>query len=182
MSKTSKSNPEKGLRTVSIEFGGKTRTLKFTHSAIGDFENAANSILRNSQIIESGKMIFADGIMEGWLGNARIFSLSLMYGLKHESTKDDPITIEIVDAAIDSYIEAGGSKLDLTRAIITAYRYATNPSSVASLKRSWQISDDRMKFNTQAEIEGMERMEKIIADAKAKATPGLPSTDSPESS
>jgi hypothetical protein len=105
-----------------------------------------------------------------------------MYGLKHESTKDDPITIEIVDAAIDSFIEAGGSKLELTRAIVTAYRYATNPSSVASLKRSWQISDDRQEFLTKADNERMETIEKAIAEARAKPIPGSPSTVSPESS
>jgi len=167
----SKSNPEKGLRTVSIEFGGKQRTLKFGHTSIGNFEKEANDILRAQKVIEPGNMLFADGIMQNWLGNARIFSLALETGLKDDLPED-------IDAAIDSYIEAGGSKLELTRAIITAYRYATNPSTVASLTRSWKISDDRMKFNSQAEIEGMERMEKIISDAKAKSTPGLPSTDS----
>lgn len=174
MSKSTKPNPEKGLRTVSIEFGGKTRTLKFGHTTIGDFEADANQILRAQKAIDPGNMVFADGIMQSWLGNARIFSLALRYGL----ADDLP---EKIDDAIDSYIEAGNSKLELTRAIIRAYRMATDPSSLASLERNWKISDDRMRFNTQAEIEGMERMEKIIADAKAKSTPGIPSTDSPSS-
>jgi hypothetical protein len=68
--------------------------------------------------------------------------------------------------------------LELTRAIITAYRYATNPSTVASLKRSWQISDERQTFLTEAENQAMDSMEKAIQDAKAKQIIGSQSTAS----
>jgi len=175
MSKSTKSNPEKGLRTVSIEFADKTRQLKFGHTSIGDFESEANAILRVDGVIAPGNMLFADRIMDGWLGNARIFSQALYHGLKHE---DKDLSLADIDVAIDSFIEDGGLKQDLVRAIITAYRYATNPSSLASLKRNWKISDDRQMFLTEADNEFMDNQEKIIADAKAKAIPGLPSTDS----
>jgi hypothetical protein len=171
-----KNNPEKGLRTVTIEFSGKTRQLHFGHKAIGKFEEDANIILRSMQVIEPGNMLFADRIMDGWLGNARIFSQALYYGLKHE---DKDLSLDIIDAAIDSFIEAGGQKQDLVRAIITAYRYATNPSTVASLQRSWQISNDRQAILTASENEYMDTVEKAIQDAKAKKTDGLPSSDSP---
>jgi hypothetical protein len=179
MSKQSKSNPEKGLRTVSIEFGGKQRTLKFGHTSIGDFEAEASQVLRMQKVIEPGQMVFADGLVRTWLGNAKIFSIALKYGLVDDAKNDPDNAIKDIGAAIDEYIESGKAKHDLTRAVITAYNYATNPSFVASLKRSWQISDDREKFNTAEEVEAMERMEKIIADAKAKVTLGLPSNDLP---
>jgi hypothetical protein len=170
MAKPTKSNPEKGLRTVSIDFGGKQRTLRYGHTAIGDFEADANQVLRAQKAVEPGGMIFADGIISNWLGNAKIFGLALKYGL----SEDLP---ENIDAAIDSFIEAGGSKLELTRAIITAYQYATNPSTVASLMRRWQISDDRQEFLAKADNEFLDKQEKIIAEARAKLIPGLPSTD-----
>lgn len=176
MSRTSKSSPEKGLRTVTIEFAGKTRQIKFTHSVIGDFEAQANGILRGMQVIEPGNMIFAERIMDMWLGNARIFSQALYFGLKHE---DKDLSLDIIDTAIDAFIEAGGQKQDLVRAIITAYRYATNPSSVASLTRSWQISDDRQAILTVSENEYMDTVEKALLEAKAKQTPGSPSSDLP---
>lgn len=170
-----KSNPGKGLRTVSIEFGGKTRNLKFGHTSIGRFEAAANEILRSMGVIEPGSMIFADGIMQSWTGNAQILSLALQY-----ATLDDPV--ENMDSAIDSYIEAGGSKRDLIRQIITAYRYAVDPSSVASLHRNWKISDDRQEYLTKAENEAMDTMETAIRkakeqDAKGKTTDGSASTE-----
>ena len=174
-----KSNPEKGLRTVSIEFGGRTRQLKFGHTILGDFEAEANQVLRSQGVIGRGDMIFADTLMSTWLGNAKIFSNALLHGLKHESTKEDPITIETIDAAIDDYLEAGKPKIDLTRAIIRAHKLATDPSSLASLERNWKISDDRQTFLTKAQNEFMDNQEKIIADAKAKATLGSPSTDLP---
>jgi hypothetical protein len=171
MSKQSKSNPEKGQRTVSIDFGGKQRTLKFGHEAIGNFEAEANDILRSQKAIESGNMVFAEGIMTNWIGNAKIFSMALRYGLIDDMPDN-------IGAAIDSFIENGGSKLELTRAIITAYRYATNPSTVASLKRSWQISDERQTFLTEAENQAMDSMETAIQDAKAKQIIGSQSTAS----
>jgi hypothetical protein len=165
MATKSKSNPEKGLRTVSIEFGGKIRTLKYPHAIIGDFEAAANAILREQRAIEPGVMLFADRIMLGWLENAKIFSLALTYGLKEDSPDN-------VDAAIDSFIEAGGSKRDLIRNIITAYRYASDPSSVASLMRNWKLSDDRQSFLTKAENEAMDTMEAAILKAKSQDAKG----------
>jgi hypothetical protein len=167
-----KPNPEKGLRTVSIEFGGKTRTLKFGHAAIGDFEAEANQILRQQKAVEPGNMVFADGIMQTWLGNAKIFSMALRYAMLNDLPEN-------IDAAIDSYIEAGNSKLELTRAVIRAYRMATDPSSLASLERNWKISDDRQKVLTEADNERLTTIEKAIADVQAKQTPGIPSTDSP---
>ena len=172
MSKSTKPNPEKGLRTVSIEFGGKPRQLKFGHAAIGNFEADANQVIRSQNVIETGNMVFADGLMHAWLGNAKVFGLAIKYAL----TDDMP---ENIDAAIDEYIAAGKSKLDLTREIIRAYRMATDPSSLASLERNWKISDDRQEFLTKADNERMEAIEKAIAEAKAKQIPGLPSTDSP---
>lgn len=172
----SKSNPEKGLRTVTIDFAGKSRQLKFTHSVIGDFEAQANAILREQRAIEPGNMLFAERIMDMWLGNARILSQALFYGLKHE---DKDLSLDDIDGAIDTYIESGGQKLELVQAIITAYRYATNPSSVASLQRSWQISKDRQAILTASENEYMDTVEKAIQDAKAKKTDGSLLNDSP---
>ena len=171
-----KSNPEKGLRTVTIEFAGKTRQLKFTHSVIGDFEAQANAILRAQQAIEPGTMYFAERIMDMWLGNARIFSQALYHGLKRE---DKELSLADIDAAIDSFIEEGGNKQDLIQSIITAYRLATNPFSVASLQRSWQISKDRQAILTASENEYMDTVEKAIQEATAKKTDGSPSSGLP---
>lgn len=170
---TKKTNPEKGLRTVQINFAGKQRTLKYSHSARGNFEADANQVLRAQGALKDG-MIFADSLMMGWLGNAKILSLALRYALIGEA---DPV--QDIDAAIDSFIEDGGKEVELVRDIITAYRYATDPSSVASLQRSWQISEERQKFLTEAENKAMDSLEKTIADAKAAQTLGTSPTEKP---
>ncbi|MCK9568629.1 hypothetical protein M0R72_06790 [Candidatus Pacearchaeota archaeon] len=170
-----KSNPEKGLRTVSIEFAGQTRQIKFSHTAIGNLEEDANRILRANGISKDG-MLFADTIVSGWLGNAKILSQVLYHGLKHE---DDKISLEEIDNGIDSYIESGGKKLDLIRDIARAYKLATDPSSLASLERSWKVSDERQAMLTEAENQQMEAVAKAIADAKARLTPGSTSSESP---
>ena len=169
-----KSNPEKGLRTVSIEFAGKTRQIKFSHTAIGNLEEDANKILRSNGISKDG-MLFADTIVSGWLGNAKILSTVLYHGLNRE------LSLEEIDNGIDSYIESGGKKLDLIRDIARAYKLATDPSSLASLERSWKVSDERQEILTAAENEKITAVEKAIADAKARLTPGSPLKDSESS-
>ena len=167
-----KSNPEKGLRTVSIEFAGQTRQIKFSHTAIGNLEEDANRILRANGISKDG-MLFADTIISGWLGNAKILSTALHHGLNRE------LSLEEINNGIDSYIEAGGKKLDLIRDIARAYKLATDPSSLASLERSWKVSDERQAMLTDAENQQMEAVAKAIADAKARLTPGSTSSESP---
>ena len=174
MANKQKSNPEKGLRTTTIEFAGKTRKLEFTHSIVGDFEADANGILRSMGAIEPGNMVFADRLMEVWIGTSKILSCALLHGLRKD---DKELTLELVNDGIDAYIKSGGEKLALNQAVVLAYRYATNPSSVASLQRNWQISRDLMTSFSNAELKRMDLMEKAIADAKAKATPGTQSTD-----
>lgn len=169
---------EKGLRTVTINFGGKNRSLKFSHAAIGNFESDANAVLRSQRAIEPGNMIFADGLMQTWLGNAKIFSLAIRHGLTEDSKLDPDNAVKDIDAAIDAYIAAGGSKLDLVRDIIRAYRLATDPSSLASVERNWKISDDRQAFLTEKENNAMDTIEAMIKKAKEKTT-GSPSTESP---
>ena len=207
MSKSTKSNPEKGLRAVSIEFAGKTRQLKFTHSIVGDFEKEANDILKMMGVSKGG-MILADSLMAtdehgtitGYIAIAKIQSLALYYALKSDDptismdiidgkaatyAEDGKIKTEAVQGGIDAYIENGGTIADLMRKVITAYLYATSPSFVASLQRKWKNFDDRMGILTESDNEAITAVEKkiaevkeSIADAKAKATPGLPSTDS----
>ena len=167
-----KSNPEKGLRTVSIEFAGKTRQIKFSHTAIGNLEEDANRILRANGISKDG-MLFADTIISGWLGNAKILSTALHHGLNRE------LSLEEINNGIDSYIEAGGKKLDLIRDIARAYKLATDPSSLASLERSWKVSDDADLYLTSMERKKEDLTEKAIADAKARLTPGSTSSESP---
>lgn len=204
MATKSKSNPEKGLRTVSIEFGGKTRTLKFTHSIVGEFEAEANQILRLLGVNRGG-MLLADNLMAtdengaitGYIAIAKIQSLALYYALKFDDptismdlidgkaatyAEDGKIKTEAVQGHIDAYIENGGTILDLMRKVITAYRYATNPSFVASMIRNWKNYDGRMEILTASDNDKITAIEKAIADAKAKLIPGSPSTASPESS
>jgi hypothetical protein len=195
-----KSNPEKGLRTVSIEFGGRTRTLKFGHAVIGDFEAKANEILRELGVSRGG-MILADNLMStdengmitGYIAISKIQSLALYYALKLDDptismdliegkpatyAEDGKIKTEAIQGGIDAYIENGGTMLELMRKVITAYRYATSPSFVASLMRNWKNYDDRVEILTAADNDKITAIEKAIAEAKAKLTPGSPSTDS----
>jgi hypothetical protein len=126
------------MRGVSIEFAGKNRLLKYPHGLIGDLEQEANKIL--APLLAKGEMVFAPGIFGQWLGNSKIFSLALLYGLKHE---DADLSIEQVNEGIDAY--EGG--LDaLGRQMTLAFRMARDPSSVASLKASWEASDERQKI------------------------------------
>jgi len=171
-----KSNPEKGLRTVQIDFAGKQRTLKYSHASRGNFEADANRILRDIGIVKDG-MIFADNLMMSWLGNAKVLSIALRYAI---ITDEDPI--KDIDAAIDDFIADGGKEQDLIRAIITAYKYATDPSSVASQRRSWKIFDAQEAEREKINQDWLNGAEKIVAESKAKQTPGITSTDSPSSS
>lgn len=172
-----KAIPEKGMRTVTIEFAGKTRTLKWGHSISGEFEIEANQILRSTGVVKDG-MIFAEGLLQNWLGNARILTLALRYALKH----DDPsLTTQAIDEGIDAYLQEGHSKRGLTRAIITAFAYATDPSSVASLTKNWKNLDEREQFLEKLNQKKMEEDEKILADAKARMTGGSIQSDLPKS-
>jgi len=131
-------NPTKGMRGVSIEFAGKNRLLKYHHGPIGDVEQEANKIL--APLLAKGEMVFASGIFGQWLGNSKIFSLALLYGLKHE---DADLSIEQVNDGIDAYEDG----LDaLGRQMALAFRMARDPSSVASLQASWKASDERQKI------------------------------------
>jgi len=173
-------NPEKGKRGVAIEFAGKHRLLKYPHGLVGDFEQIAYDSLKKSGLIERDKegnisVLFADALIPGWLGNAKVFSLALLYGLKHE---DAELTIEVVDAGIDSYIEDGGSSQDLWRAIVEAYRLARDPSSVVSLKQNWKTLDEIQKtMQDAAELEGKTRLKgakdslKVIQDIISGSKP-----------
>lgn len=169
-----KKNTDKGLRTVSIDFAGESRTLKFSHSAIGDFESDCNVVLRSLGAVQGAQMIFADGIMNTWLGNARIFSYALYRGL------GKTLKLSEIDEGIDAYIQSGQKKDDLIRAIIRAYRAATDPSSLALMERNWKASDERQTILSKAELDQMEAVEKAIDEAKAKMS-GLPSSESPSS-
>ncbi len=162
------SKTDKGLKSISIDFAGEKRTLKWTHSAIGDFEADANAVLRAMNVIPSGQMLFAEGIITGWLGNARIFSQALYYALGKaiESSK--------IDEGIDAYIQAGGSKQELTRELIRAFKVATDPSSLASLERSWKAYDRRKANLTEIENKKMDAIEKALQEAKDALTPGSP--------
>lgn len=168
----SKKNPEKGLRTVSIEFAGQTRTLKFGHSTVGNFESEANGILHLARAIPEDKFLFADGLIMGWLGQAKVLSCALRHAFGSELLQAE------IDSGIDDYIQAGGKKRDLIRDIIRAYQMATDPSSLALLERNWKASDERQKILDNAEIDQMEAVEKAIAEAKARID-GSPSTESP---
>jgi hypothetical protein len=165
---TKKSNPDKGLRTVDINFAGEKRTLKFTHSTIGDFEADANVVLRAMGVLSGSQMIFAEGIISGWLETARIFSFALYHGLGK--------TLEVpeIDDGIDAHVQAGGSKQDLIRDIKRAFRMATDPSSLASLERSWKAYDQRMAHLTEIENRKMDAIEKALHEVKEVLTPGSP--------
>ena len=169
-----KSNLDKGLRSVNIDFAGQNRTLKFTHPVIGDLEADCNIVLRSMGVVQSG-MVFADGIIGSWLGNARILSHAIHHGI------GKTLTLEEIDEGIDRYIQDGGKKDDLIRAIIRAYRLATDPSSLVWIERSWKVSDEKTRVLTKAEQDHIEAVEKAIAEAKVKMIPGSPSSESESS-
>ena len=175
MSKSNKSNPDKGLRTISIDFAGESRTLKFGHSAIGDLEADCNAVLRSLGAIQGAQMVFSEGLMSTWLGNARIFSYALYHGL------GKAMKLAEIDDGIDAYIQSGGKKVELVRAITRAYYIATDPSILSSLERNWKASDGRTEILTDAENKQIEAVEKAIAEAKVKML-GSPSESSAESS
>jgi hypothetical protein len=143
------------MRGVSIEFAGKHRLLKYPHGLIGDLEQEANKIL--APLLGKGEMVFAPGIFGQWLGNSKIFSLALLYGLKHE---DAELSIEQVNEGIDAYEDG----LDgLGRQMVLAFRMARDPSSVASLQVSWKNSDE-----TRIIMEEAGRLQEETARMKAE--------------
>lgn len=135
-------NSTKGMRGVSIEFAGKNRLLKYPHGLIGDLEQEANKIL--APLLGKGEMVFAPGIFGQWLGNSKIFSLALLYGLRHE---DAELSIDQINEGIDAY---EGGLDDLGRQMVLAFRMARDPSSVVSLQASWKNSDETREIMEEA--------------------------------
>lgn len=162
------SKTDKGLKSISIDFAGEKRTLKWTHEASGKFEEDANTALRAIKVIPEGQMIFADGLINGWLGNAKVFSFALYYAL------GEAVISSEIGKGIDAYIQAGGSKQELTRNLIRAFKVATDPNSLASLERSWKAYDRRQANLTDIENKRMDAIEKALQEAKDALTPGSP--------
>jgi hypothetical protein len=170
-----KVNPEKGLRSITFDFAGESRTLKFSHPSVGEFEADSNSVLRSIGALQDGRFLFADMLIASWIANAKVMSLALYHGFGKK------LTLKEIDAGIDDFIQAGGSKQDLLRNIIRAYKYATDPSSVALLERSWKNSDDQNAILSDAELKHIEGVEKAIAVAKERQMDGSNLNGSPKS-
>lgn len=167
------SKTDKGLKSISIDFAGEKRTLKWTHAAIGEFEADGNMVLRTIGTIPQGHMEFADRLISIWLNNAKILSFALFHALGKAVKSSE------IDEGIDAYIQAGGKKEDLVRAITRAFLVATDPNSLASQERNWNLSDRRKKYLSDLENKQSDAIEKALQEVKETLTPGSPMPASP---
>lgn len=150
----------KGLRTITVKMGEPVE-LSWPFMRVERFEAAANEWLASQGI--SKKYLPAQLILAQYITLAPISRLAIeaATGLQGDE----------VDEALAKY---EGSRLDLTRDLLESYSLMEDPSHAASMRKSWDTSDELRALEREAETvaqieETMKRLEK-----KLKALSGGP--------
>jgi hypothetical protein len=157
MSKQSKSNPAKGLPSITIELD-KPRTLRWPHGAVREFEDMA---LRYLDLPKTGN-IRADTILQQTLHNPTIQTFALYFGLREDASKNKELdfSMDKIDELLTTYKENGGNMDDLLDPLQRSYLISNDPSGLAS----WE---ERLK-----NLKEIAKLQKKIAakeEAKKKA-------------
>ena len=188
MPKSTKSNPEKGLPSVTIDLD-KPRILKWNNEQTRLFEEWAlpyldfprSGIKREmpTQRNPTG-IITMDGkfaIMNS-LNTATIQTRALYHALQAEN--NDLSDIKLVDGLVTDYKVSGQSWDDLLIAIQRSFLLANDPSSLASHEARWKALHDLAKINLKVAAKMQANAEKEIAEQMKKAEKTLAELDSGE--
>lgn len=131
------SSTVKGRRTVEVG----TLELKWTWDAAESFEASAREYLLEKKAIREGQLVGAFDIANRFIDadmKLRIMALEFATGLKR-----DEIIVKIEEEDL--------TKLELNKAIMESLALAEHPSLVASLKTSWQRSEELAAIKAKAE-------------------------------
>ncbi|MDD5048778.1 MAG: hypothetical protein PHH09_07580 [Methanoregulaceae archaeon] len=148
----------KGLRTITVKMGEPSE-LSWPFMRVERFEAAANEWLASQGI--GKKYLPAQLILAQYITLAPISRLAIeaATGLQGDE----------VDEALAKY---EGSRLDLTRDILESYSLMEDPSHAASMRKSWDTSDEMRKMEREAgTLEEIEKAMKVL-EKKAKALTG----------
>ena len=177
-----KSNPEKGLPSVTIDLD-KPRTLKWNNEQTRKFEEFALPYLdfpRSGIKVTPGGILTMDAqyaIMNS-LNTSAIQTRALYHALHADNPDMD--TIEKVDGLITDYKASGQSWDDLLIAIQRSFLLANDPSSLSSQEVRWKALRDLAKINAKVAAKMQAKAEKEIAEQIAEQEKTLAELDSGE--
>ncbi len=153
------------------------KTLRYAEPELQALEQDVYDVLRRQGRIPQGSLATLEDFMTpAVLQNRAVMRLALWYALKHECPDLVPIEAgtdeerwQKINNLMDAAVEAGIDNLELKRLISEAYLLATSPSTVASVKSSWQLLDERQKAEQEAMQMDQENSLKKAEDRLARA-------------
>ena len=185
MSKSTKSNPAKGLPSITIDLD-KPRALRWPHGAVRGFEDMA---LRYLELPKAGN-VRADTIIHNAISNSTIQTYALYFALLDDAKKNEEkdFSIDKVDELLTAYKESGGDMDELIVAIQRSYMINNDPSHLASweerLKNLKEMAALQKKVSEKEEAKkkkdlatSMANLEKQLAEIDSGPTPS--DSDSP---
>ena len=168
------------------------RELRWTFSAIKNFEKRAREILKRLDVkterglsITNGGSIHAGFVLGnfGRLSDIMEAAIGATTGLDVLEDKNGGPSQAAV--AIDAYLEKGGSLDDLQRALFESYQQSNDPSSIATWKEAVAREEEIRKVNqekkaTQLEIaqEELRRDQARLQELKSSGGQPIPSPTS----
>ena len=146
----------KGLRSITVKMGEPIE-LKWTLPRIEKFEAEGNKWLHEAGIIPANRYMAAQLILANHITLAPIYRLAIEAATGLEGDE--------VNAALEKY---DGSRLDLSRDILESYSLAEDPSHAASMRKSWDTSDELRALEREAETVAQieETMKKLEAKVR----------------
>lgn len=134
----------------------KSRTLRWTHAAVAEFEDEAFKILGFAKDNNAGIMQL---LPMAW-NKARIRTLAVKAALRHE---EQDIDDDMAGNLLDAYADKGGSIDDLGIAMQEALRIAMDPSSLDAWKKSLK---NLKKIQAMREQAGEMKVKKALETAE----------------
>jgi len=138
------------------------------------FEDLSREVLLKKQLIKEDTPITTIGVLRGFIKLAPILRLAVGQAI------GEP---EVVDKALDGFIEKGGNFVDLENQLIETYYLAADPSYIPTWRELLQIAS---KFNdtqtemarqslrtTQAALEDQKETTKKMEKEKGKKSEGV---------
>ena len=183
-----KSNPEKGLPSVTIELD-KPRTLRWNNKETREFEewilqffDFPRSGIKQGTPTKSNPTgllsMSAEYAIMNMLNTVAVQTRALFHSLRSENGDID--SIAKIDDLITDYKASGQSWDDLLIAIQRSFLLANDPSSLASHEVRWKALHDLAKINAKVAAKIQENAEKEIAEQMKKAEKTLAELDSGE--
>ncbi|HPM26375.1 MAG TPA: hypothetical protein PLD96_03480 [Methanothrix sp.] len=153
----------------------QTRELKWTFSAIKEFEKRSRELLKRLDVKnERGLQIANNGSIHagyvlgnfGRLSDVMEAALGAAAGLGVLEGKNG--TPSEAARAIDAYLEKGGSLDDLQRALFESYQHSNDPSSIAEWKAAIMREEEIRKINQEKKATQLEIAQEELKREQAR--------------